>query len=481
MPTKILLVEDDINLQRVLLEAIATKGHQVEGVSNAEAALSRLAAEEFDVVVTDVNLPGMSGLDMLPQCFRIRPGIYAIVVTAYGTIEIAVEAMKRGAADFLTKPVSLADLTGAIKVATERIAQRKSTLGQTISTNIIGQSSVISKLLEQVATIATYNSTVLITGETGTGKELIARAIHEGSPRKSRPMVAFNCAAVPEQLLEDELFGHVKGAFTGAQTPREGRFERADGGTLFLDEIGDMSLPLQSKLLRVLQEREFEKIGSSKPVKIDVRVIAATSANIDAMIEKGTFRADLYYRLNVIHLRVPPLRERAEDVPSLAQHLLKRFCDSAGLPQKTIDTDAMQALHSYRWPGNVRQLQNAMERAAAFTGASQMIQLADLPEEVRSGSPSGITPVLSPEYQQQIEKTIPDEGVNFDAVVSNVERDLLLQSLNKAGGNKMRAAKLLNMKRTTFVEKLKRLQISTPSEEDEEVSESPEVSNNQQS
>jgi DNA-binding NtrC family response regulator len=281
-------------------------------------------------------------------------------------------------------------------------------------------------------------------------------------------MVAFNCAAVPEQLLEDELFGHVKGAFTGAQGAREGRFERAEGGTLFLDEIADMSLPLQSKLLRVLQEREFEKIGSSKPVKIDVRVIAATSANLDLLIEKGVFRADLYYRLNVIHLRVPALRERVEDIPLLSQHLLTRFCDSAGLPQKRISDEAIKTLQSYRWPGNVRQLQNAMERAAAFTGASQIIQLSDLPEEVRGGSPTGVTPILSAEYQQQVEKRIPDEGVNFDAVVSNVERELLLQSLNKAGGNKMRAAKLLNMKRTTFVEKLKRLQINTPAEDEEE-------------
>ena len=464
MKTKVLLVEDDTALSSILLEAIALKGHKGMAVPSAEMALEKLESEDFDVVVTDINLPGMSGLDFLPHCFRLRPNLYVIVITAFGTIERAVEAMKRGAADFITKPISLSDLTSVIQVASENSAKQKVKHTASTSANIICKSPAMLKLLDTIAAIATYNSTVLITGETGTGKELVARAIHEQSQRREKPLVAFNCAAVPEQLLDDELFGHVKGAFTGAQTAREGRFERADKGTLFLDEISDMSLHLQSKLLRVLQEREFEKIGSSKPVKVDVRVIAATSANIDEMIQKGTFRSDLYYRLNVINLKLPPLRERAEDVQPLAQHLLWRFCESAGLPKKTIAADALQALFTYRWPGNVRQLQNAMERAAAFTGNAPEIQLSDLPEEVRSGSPSGVTPILSPEYLRQSETAIPDEGLNFDAIVSNVERELLLQSLQKAGGNKMRAAKLLNMKRTTFIEKLKRLQINTESE-----------------
>lgn len=467
MKTKVLLVEDDIALSDVLLEAIALKGHNGQAVSSAEAALELLKNEEFDVIVTDINLPGMTGLDFLPHCFRLRPNSYVIVITGYGTIEKAVEAMKRGAADFITKPIALSDLTSVIQVGSENSTRKKATQSRSVSsssTKIICKSPVMLRLLDTIASIATYNSTVLITGETGTGKELIARAIHEQSPRSERELVAFNCAAVPEQLLDDELFGHVKGAFTGAQTAREGRFERADKGSLFLDEIGDMTLPLQSKLLRVLQEREFEKIGSSKPIKVDVRVIAATSANIDEMIQKGTFRADLYYRLNVINLKIPPLRERVEDIPPIAQHLLWRFCDSAGLPKKTISDDAFQALCMYRWPGNVRQLQNAMERAAAFTGGAPEIHLTDLPEEVRSGSPSGITPILSPEYLRQNEATIPDEGLSFDAIVSSIEKDLLLQSLEKAGGNKQRAAKLLNMKRTTFIEKLKRLQINTENE-----------------
>ena len=290
---------------------------------------------------------------------------------------------------------------------------------------------------------------------------MIARAIHHESARKSSALVALNCAAVPEQLLEDELFGHVKGAFTGAQNAREGRFEQANGGTLFIDEIGDMSLPLQSKLLRVLQEREFEKLGSTRTVKVDVRIVAATSADLEKRIEDGSFRSDLFYRLNVVHLRLPPLRERADDIEPLAKLLLKRFCENSGLPSKTIADEVWPVLQSYRWPGNVRQLQNAMERAAALSGAATAITLKDLPEEVRGGATTGVSPAVRSELGTAPDRSIPEEGLNFDAVVTEVERELLLQSLNKSGGNKMRAAKLLNMKRTTFVEKLKRLQIDS--------------------
>ena len=315
----------------------------------------------------------------------------------------------------------------------------------------------MQKLLEQVRASAPFQTTVLVTGETGAGKEVIARAIHNLSPRSGKPLVALNCAAVPEQLLEDELFGHVKGAFTGAQTARVGRFEQAEGGTLFLDEIGDMSLPLQAKLLRVLQEREYERLGSSHTVKADVRVVAATSADLTRRIDEGTFRPDLFYRLNVVHLSLPPLRARREDVRPLAEHLLAKFCADVGLPPKSISEEAWGALAAYSWPGNVRQLQNVVERAAVLTGALTDIHLQDLPEEVREASPAGRVHVET--TASGPEPDMPDDGVNFDAVVEKVERELLMQSLAKAGGNKMRAAQLLGMKRTTFVEKLKRLGI----------------------
>lgn len=475
MNVRVLFVEDNDRLRDMLLEAV--DDFASEGVASAEEAVERLTSEAFDILVTDINLPGMSGLDLLQQAQRLRPGISMIAITAFGTIDVAVEAMKRGAMDFLTKPFALSDLAGIIKVAAEHVAHRTVTTGRP-DTQLIATAPGMHRLLDQVKAIAPFNTTVLITGETGTGKELVARSIHHESPRRARPLVSLNCAAVPEQLLEDELFGHVKGAFTGAQTAREGRFEQADGGTLFLDEIGDMSLPLQSKLLRVLQEREFEKLGSSRTVKVDVRIIAATSANLERRLDDGSFRPDLYYRLNVVNLRLPPLRERKEDVRPLAEHLLARFCGTAGLPAKRIGEDVWPALYSYRWPGNVRQLQNAMERAAALTGAAALISLNDLPEEVRGGAASGITPALLKQAQPEPEQPaqpIPDEGLNFDAVVNRVERDLLLQSLNKANGNKMRAAKLLNMKRTTFVEKLKRLQINTDEGDDEAVIEKSDV------
>src|SRR4051812_6923447 len=326
MDVKILFVEDDDRLRDVLLEAAAMEEYDARGVSTAEAAVELLRGEPFDVLVTDVTLPGMSGLELLRHCQRLRPGILPIVITAHGTVDVAVEAMKRGAADFITKPFELDALLGTIRVAAERAARTRAVaLNPAGAGNIIATAPVMQKLLEQVRAIAPFQTTVLVTGETGTGKELVARAIHELSPRKDKALVTLNCAAVPEQLLEDELFGHVKGAFTGAQNAREGRFEQADGGTLFLDEIGDMSLPLQSKLLRVLQEREFERLGSSRTVKVDVRVIAATSADLQRRIDEGTFRPDLYYRLNVVHLRLPPLRERREDIRPLAEHLLAKF------------------------------------------------------------------------------------------------------------------------------------------------------------
>lgn len=466
MKTRILFVEDDEHLKAVLLEAATISGYNAEGVGTAEDAITRLRQESFDIVVTDMTLPGMSGLDLLQHLPGLCPGIIAVVMTAYGTVEVAVEAMKRGATDFITKPFELNTLLGTISVAAERVTRRALLSGKGIAdVAVVAESPPMKKVFEQVAAIAPFNTTVLVTGETGTGKEIVARAIHQQSQRKDRPLVPLNCAAIPEQLLEDELFGHIKGAFTGAQTGREGRFEQANGGTLFLDEIGDMSLPLQAKLLRVLQEREFEKLGSSRTIKVDVRIIAATSADIAHRVEEGSFRADLFYRLNVVHLHLPPLRERREDIPLLGEHLLARFCLSAGLPAKSLSAEARAALLSYRWPGNVRQLQNAMERAAAITGAATVIQLNNLPEEVRGGAASGVTPALISEPPPLPETTIPEQGVSFDAVVTKVERELLLQSLNQAGGNKMRAAKLLNMKRTTFVEKLKRLQIETKDEE----------------
>lgn len=463
MKIRVLLVETDPEVRTLVRESMAEE-YDVVTVRSGEEAIELLTREVFEIVVLALNLPGMSGLELLQHCPRLRPGIISVVMTSNATIETAVEAMKRGATEFLMKPVAPQDLLSALSVASERVFRHALTSNTGMApVDIVAQSQEMKSLLAQASSVASFNSTVLITGETGTGKELVARSIHQNSPRRNRPLVALNCAAIPEHLLEDELFGHVKGAFTGALNARVGRFEQADGGTLFLDEIGDMSLPLQAKLLRVLQEREFERLGSSRTTKVDVRIVAATSANLANRVREGSFREDLYYRLNVVHLRLPALRARKQDIEPLANQLLARFCSSAGLPLKTLGHEVREALYSYYWPGNVRQLQNAMERAAALSGSRMEIQLYDLPEEVREAAPelalSGFS--LSP---SELPSSIPDEGLSYETVVATVERDLLLKSLKKTGGNKVRAAKLLQMKRTTFAEKLKRLQM-TPEED----------------
>lgn len=457
MKARILVVEDDTRLRNLLVEALTQEGHELTSAESAEAAVDILKVEGFDVLLTDVNLPGKSGIELLPICLQLHPFTYMIVMTGYASIDMAVEAMKLGAADFLRKPISLKDLSGAIQVALKRIETPEPLVPARNAANpeIIATSVVMLNVLEQVNVIAPYKINVLVTGETGTGKELIAKAIHNASDRAKSNFIAMNCAAIPEQLLEDELFGHIKGAFTGAQTDRKGRFEQADGGTLFMDEIGDMNLALQAKLLRILQESEFERLGSSKTIKVDVRVVAATSADLETKMADGSFRADLYHRLNVVHLSVPALRERPDDILPIAQGLLDRFCKTTGLPPKRIADEAFHSLISYSFPGNVRQLQNAMERAAVFSGMGTEVKLEHLPEEIRNQT-SLFQVSLGASY---VPRSIPDEGIDFSEVVSQIERELLLQTLDKTGGNKMQAAKLLNMKRTTLVEKIKRLNI----------------------
>jgi len=451
---QILVVDDEEELRASIVEILTLDGFEVEQANSAEMAAEKLSQTPYDVLITDHNLPGKTGVELLEEMLLRYPETIGIIVTGYGTIETAVSAIKKGAYNYLAKPFKLVELPIMVRKGLKERQLRfenqylKKQLNERYGfSNIIGTGRAMNQIFELVDTIAGLNSTVLIQGETGTGKELIAKAIHFNSPRKDQKMVSINCGAIPENLLESELFGHVKGAFTGAVQTRIGRFEQASGGSIFLDEIGNMPLALQVKLLRVLQEREFERVGGNTTVKIDVRIIAATSSNLEQMVEEGTFREDLFYRLNVIPINLPPLRERREDIPLLVQRFIGHFCETHKLDLKTVSPQIMKALMAYEWPGNIRQLENIVERMVALTGNRPAILPADLPSEIHSRESLTFMPLIE----------IPEEGINFQNVVTDMERELILQSLRRTNGNKKLAAKLLNLKRTTLIEKIKRI------------------------
>ena len=450
----LLIVDDERALREAIAERLTDHDFDVEQVSTGEEALQRLSDFAFDVLITDLRLPGIDGRQVLDAALERYPDIIAIVITGFGTVKDAVDAIKQGAADFITKPFQFDALLHVLSSAVEQRRLRaenaylRSQLEQRYRIDgLIGQSPVMRSLAQLLETVAATSSTVLITGETGTGKELAARAIHHGSPRRNNRFVAINCAAIPETLLEAELFGHVRGAFTGAVGARQGRLEQAHKGTLFLDEVGTMSPALQAKLLRVLQEREFERVGDSHTVRIDVRVIAATHSDLAKMVAAGTFREDLYYRLNVIPVHVPALRDRRDDIPLLVQHFLQKLGAEAGRTPPTVSQDGMRRLMAHQWPGNVRQLENVVERAVAFSGARTQIELHDFGPEIQQ-------PAIAVEAGAVL---FPEDGLDFDQYIEDVELSLIKRSLERTHGNKRQAAKLLKLKRTTLIEKLKRL------------------------
>jgi two-component system, NtrC family, response regulator AtoC len=447
----LLFVDDEATLRGINAERLKERGYQVEEAESGERALTLLDQFAFDIIITDLRLPGIDGSRLIEAARDRYPGIIAIVITGFGTVKDALDAGKRGAADFISKPFQFDELIHKIEKALEqrRLTSENAYLRSQLEDRyqfqgILGHSRPMQKLFHVLETVARSSSTILITGETGTGKEVVARAIHHNSARRAYRFVALNCSAIPETLLEAELFGHVRGAFTGAVGARQGRFEQAHKGTLFLDEVGTMSNALQMKLLRALQEREFERVGDNQTIKVDVRVIAATNSDLAKMVAEGEFREDLYYRLHVIPIQLPPLRERRDDIPVLVKHFLEKFSPGSAMQ---VSQAAMRALMAYHWPGNVRQLENAVERAVALSAGRRDIDSADLPAEVQMIPQAAVTPSVD----------FPDDGLDLPAYLAAIERDLIRRSLDRTGGNRNRAAELLRIKRTTLVEKLKRL------------------------
>ena len=439
---RILLVDDDPGLLRLLSIRLRAEHYDVEAVESAAEALAALSRFRPDLVVTDLRMDNMDGIQLLKEIQRQRPGLCVLLLTAHGTIPDAVEATQSGAFGFLTKPVDKQQLLEYVERAMKVSGMPKST--DEWSAEIITRSPSMEACLQQARMVANTETRVLITGESGTGKELLARAIHRASTRKDQPFVAINCSAMAENLLESELFGHVKGAFTGAINTRQGRFELAHKGTLFLDEIGTMSLGLQSKLLRVLQGREFERVGGNETIKVDVRVIAATNAPLPKMISEGAFREDLYYRLNVFQVTLPPLRERREDIPLLIKHFVNKFAPEA---PPTFSQGAMRCLMAFNWPGNVRQLENAVERAVTMRGSRPEIDVGDLLPEMQEAPPATAAPYVD----------LPEDGLDLNEYLASIEKDLIRRALERTRGNRNRAAETLRIKRTTLVEKMKRL------------------------
>src|SRR5688572_5534735 len=450
-PPHLLFADDEPAIRELMAERLTEHGFEVVQASSGEEAIEFLDQFAFDVVITDLGMPGVGGTPVI-EAARLRyPGILIIVITGHNDWRVAKDAMKRGADDFIAKPPRFDELLHMLQQGLEqrRLKSENAYLRAQIEERysfggVLGKSRAAQKLFQLLETVAPSNSTILVTGETGTGKEVVARAIHHNSPRRGHRFVALNCSAIPETLLEAELFGHVKGAFTGAIGTRQGRFEQAHKGTLFLDEVGTMSAGLQMKLLRALQEREFERVGDNQTIKVDVRVIAATNSELARMVAEGAFREDLFWRLNVINVQLPPLRDRREDIPLLAQHFLEKFAPGA---QIQISQTAMRVLMAYPWPGNVRQLENAVERAVTLGGGRKEIDVVDLPPEIQDVPQALATPFVE----------FPDDGLDLPAYLTSIERDLIRRSLERTGGNRNKAAELLRIKRTTLVEKLKRL------------------------
>ena len=459
---RVLILDDESSLRTALFRVLDRKGLNVITANKIEEAKVLCQGDvPVDLAIVDLNLPDGDGIEFMSYLKSVNPATEVIILTGHATIESAIRATQKGAFHFVTKPFNLEELMSLIEKALthKKLQQENQQLRSELNKKykfdqIIGSSEQIQNVLRLIERVADSDSTVLVTGESGTGKELIARAIHYNSPRASGPFVPINCGAIPAELLESELFGHMKGAFTGAIANRIGRFEMADGGTIFLDEIGDLEPSLQVKLLRALQERSFEPVGSTKTVSVNVRVIAATNINLEEAVDNGRFREDLFYRLNVIPLVVPALRERKTDIPLLLTHFMDIFNKNKGRGLTGIASDALEALVNYPWPGNIRELENLVERMTILKGQGA-IEVADLPPKYKTAKPVSID---AGNFE------IPDSGMDFNTAVDTFENNLIMKALEKTGWNRNQAAALLRLNRTTLVEKIKKKGLTPPNE-----------------
>jgi len=449
----ILLVDDEEPIRAALLLLLKNADYQISGCGSGKEAVRHLEKEQFDIVITDLFLPDITGIDILKKAKELSHAIEVILITGHASAETAVRAMKEGAFDYITKPLNIEELRVIIskaiekqQILSENISLKKQLRDKYEFSNIIGSSPAMQKVFSRITKVIKTDSTVLILGDSGTGKELIAKAIHSNGPRRDKPFIAVHCGAIPENLLESELFGHTKGAFTGAIRDKMGKFEAANHGTIFLDEIATLPMHLQIKLLRILQEQEVERIGSNKQIKLDVRIISATNVNLEEEVKKGAFRDDLFYRLNVIPVILPPLRDRVEDILPLVRHFLAKYCKEMDRPLMNIAKEALIALEVYQWPGNVRELENVIERTVALTEGDQ-ITLSDLPSDI----------TISYKEHEELPTCVTMRGVDLGKVLIEIEQKMISDALSLSDGVKARAATLLNLNRTTLVEKMRRL------------------------
>ena len=438
--SNLLIVDDEQSYRQLLTLVFETDGHNIRTAKNGREALEMLQAGPAEVIITDVRMPDMNGIELLREAREIYPDIGVILMTAFATVETAREAFKLGADDFIQKPFDVEELKIIVKKAFERQtlivenrAFKRAQRERGSVKNIIGRSDKMQAVYQMIETVAEVQSTVLVTGESGTGKELVARAIHDLSLRAEKPFISINCGAFTETLLESELFGYVKGSFTGANTNRKGLFEAADKGTIFLDEIGEMSSAMQVKLLRVLQERKVRPVGAHEEFAFDARIIAATNRDLKQMVDDGTFREDLFYRISVIPISLPSLRERSEDIAELTEHFIKKFCDQTGR-EVSISEKALQLLENYAWHGNVRELEHTIERAVALERSAE-IQPERLPDHITNYNPARI----------KAEFDLPDDGINLTSHLENLEKTYVVEALKRTGGNQTRAAELLQI------------------------------------